>query len=404
MAETSDSEKNAIERIIDEYQGISHAIEEEKDRFEELSHVLAKSQYEAERIIAEAREQAHRIFEDTMAQAEQQAQQIINEAEERVKNEAKKQTEREVELTKKAAKDKAVKLITKARQISENTANSIIAESRQEAEKLAKQLIEKTRKGAAREAQEIRKKAHADAEQIINNARNAAREEGQKELAIMTTVAQQVAEQIIREDKEKIEIEKIQLTTSIVSSAEGLESESFSNLSEPQKIVEESSANTESQSQTELEDSTPARMEVQQSLAKVFETAINEAEKTGDESSEIPVPDTSEKEPEYLASSQIEYETSELTESENRANRYDGKLELHIIPPFDFGQLSTFENQLLQVPNMQLLGKGDSGSGMIWYEVNYSEPLLIENLLRKMSPIKEISKHGNYIMILLNDR
>jgi F0F1-type ATP synthase membrane subunit b/b' len=93
MAETVDSEISEIERIINGYkQGISRAIEEEKDRFEELSHVLAKSQHEAERLIAEARQQAHRISEDTIAQAEQKAQQIVNEAEEIVKNEAKKKS------------------------------------------------------------------------------------------------------------------------------------------------------------------------------------------------------------------------------------------------------------------------------------------------------------------------
>jgi len=405
MAETVDPEINEIERIIDEYkQGISRAIEEEKDRFEELSHILAKSQHEAERLIAEAREQAHRIFEDTMARAEQKEQQIVNEAEERVKNEAKKKTQREVERIKKATKDKAVKLIAKARQISEKTANSIIAESRQEADKLAKQLNEKARKEAEHEAQEIRKKAHVEAKQIINNARNTAKEDGEKELAIIIKASKQVAEQIIREAKEKVEIEETQLTTSSVSSAEGLESELLLNLPEPQKTVEETAADINGKSQTEFEDSAPALMEAQQRLAKVFEAAINEAEETGNGSSEIPVPNTSEKESEYPATSKIEYETSELTEIENRTNGYDGKLELQIMPPVDFGQLSKFEKQLLQVPDLQLLGKGGSDSGITWYEVNYSEPPLVVNVLRQISPVKQVAKHGNYITISLNDR
>ncbi len=405
MAETVDSEISELEQIINEYkQGISRAIEEEKDRFEELSHVLAKSQHEAERLIAEAREQAHRISEDIIVQAEQKAQQIVNEAEEIVKNEAKEKTQKEVERIKKAAKDKATELIAKARQISEKTANSIIVESRQEADKVAKQLNEKARKEAEQEAQDIRKKAHVEAKQISSDTKNTAKEDGEKELARIINAAKQVAEQIVREAKEKVEIEEGQSTTNSLNSAERIESESLSNLPEPRKIVEDISADIEGKSQTELEDSAPELMEAQQRLAKVFEAAINETEETGDESGEIPVPNASQKETEYPATSKIEYETSELTEIENRTNGYDGKLELHIMPPLDFGQLSKFEKQLLQVPDLQLLGKGGSDSGITWYEVNYSEPPLVVNLLRQISPVKEVAKYGNYITISLNDR
>ena len=405
MAETVDSEISEIERIINEYkQGISRAIEDEKGRFEELSHVLARSQHEAERLIAEAREKAHRISEDTIAQAEQKAQQIVNEAEEIVKNEAKKKTEREVEQINKAAKDKAAELIAKARQISEKTANSIIAESRQEADKVAKQLNEKAIKEAEQEAQEITKKAHAEAKQIISDTRNTAKEDGEKELARIITAAKQVAEQIVREAKEKVEIEEDQLTTNSLSSAERIESESLSTLPEPRKTVEETAADIEGKSQTEPEDSAPELMEAQQRLAKVFEATINELEETRDESGEIPVPDASQKENEYSATSKIEYETSQLTEEENGINEYVGKLELHIIPPIDFGQLSKFEKQLLHIPNLQVLGKGGSDNGIIWFEVNCSEPLPVENLLQQISPVKEMAKYGNYITISLNDR
>ncbi len=116
------------------------------------------------------------------------------------------------------------------------------------------------------------------------------------------------------------------------------------------------------------------------------------------------MPDASQKENEHSATSKIEYETSELTEREDAINEYTGKLELHIMPPLDFGQLSKFEKQLLQVPGLQLLGKGGSDSGITWYEVNYSEPPLVVNLLRQISPVKEVAKHGNYITISLNDR
>ncbi len=405
MAETVDSEIGEIERIINEYkQGISRAIEEEKDRFEELSHVLAKSQHEAERLIVEARQQAHRISENIIAQAEQKAQQIVNEAEELVKNEAKKKTQKEEERIKKAAKDKAVKLIAKARQISEKIANSIIAESRQEADKLVKQLTEKARKEAEQEAQDIRKKAHVEAKQITSDTRNAAKEDGEKELAIIITAAKKVAEQIVREAKEKVKIQEDQSTTNSLSSAERTESESFSNPPEPRNIAEETAADIEDKSQTELEDSTPEITEAQQRLAKVFEAAINELEETGGENGEIPVPNASQKENEYPATSKIEFETSEVTEREDAINEYIGKLELHIMPPVDLGQLSKFEKQLLHVPNLQILGKGGSANGIIWFEINYSEPLPVENLLQQISPVKEIAKHGNYLTISLNDR
>lgn len=403
MAETVDSEIGDIEQIISDYkQGISQVIEKEKGRFDELSDFLAKSQHEAERLIAEAREQAHKISEDIIAQAEQKARQIVNEAEETVKNEVKEKTQKETEKINKAAKDKAAELIAKARQISEKTANSIIAESRQEAGKLIKQSNEKARKEAEQEAQEIRKKAHEEAKHITSDARNTAKEDGEKELARVTAAAKQVAEQIIREAKEKVETEEGQLTNNNLSSAEEIESEPPFNLSEPRRIAEETASDIENQAQTEPEDSAPELREAQQRLAEVFEAAISDIRETGDEISKIPVPNPSEKETAYPATSEIEYEVSEPAEIENGTNGYDEKLELHIMPPSDYGQLSKFEKQLLQVPDLQVLGKGGSDSGIIWYEVNYSEPLPVENLFRQMSPVKEVAKHGNYVTISLN--
>ena len=112
MSKTVSSEINVVERIIDEYkQEIYRAIEEEKNRFEELSQFLAKSQCEAEQIITEAKEKAHTISEEIIAQAEQKAQQIINDAEEVAKNEAKKKTQKEVDEINRTARDEAAKMI-----------------------------------------------------------------------------------------------------------------------------------------------------------------------------------------------------------------------------------------------------------------------------------------------------
>jgi len=403
MAKTVDSEIGDIEQIISEYkQGISQAIEKEKSRFDELSDFLAKSQHEAERLIAEAREQAHKISEDIIAQAEQKAQQIVNKAEETVKNEAKEKTRKEVEQINQATRDKAAELIVKARQVSKKTSNSIIAESRREADKLIEQSREKASKEAEQEAQDIRQKAHEEAKHIISDARNKAKEDGEKELARIIAAAKQVAEQVVRDTKETVETEEDQLTHNSLNSAEEIESESPSNLPEPRKIAEETASDIESPAQTEPEDSAPKLREAQQRLAEVFEAAISDIRETGDEISKMPVPNPSEKETEYPATSKIECKISELTEMENGTNGYDEKLELHIMPPSDSGQLSKFEKQLLKVPDLQVLGKGGSDSGIIWFEVNYSEPLPVENLLRQISPVKEVAKHGNYVMISLS--
>jgi len=404
MTEKADSEISDIERVINEYkQGISQAVEEEKGRFEELSHVLASSQNEAERLITEAREKAQKISENIIAKAEQKAQQIVNETEEAAKNEAKKKTQLEVEHIKKAAKDKAAELIAKARQMSEKTTNSIKAESKREADKLIKQLTEQAMKEAEQEAQDIRKKAHAEAEQLISDARNTAKEEGEKELARITAAAKQVAEQSAMKAREMVEIEKDQLTTRVIGSAEITESAPSSDLPEPRNIAEKTAAYIDDTAQTKPEDSTPELMEAQKILAEAFEDAANETEEAGDESSATLVHNIFEEETKYPTINKMKYETSEPAEIENRTNGHDEKLELHIMPTSDFGQVSKFEKQLLQVPDLQLLGKGGSEGGIIWFEVNYSDSLPIEDLLQQISPVKEVAKYGNYITIYLND-
>ena len=405
MTKKADSEISDIEQIINEYkQGISRAIEEEKGRFEELSNVLASSQNEAKRLVTEAQEQAQKITEDIIAQAEQKAQQIINTAEEAAKNEARKKTQLEVEKIKKAARDKAAELIAKARQMSEKTTNSITAQSKQEADKLIKRLTEQARREAEHEAQDMRKKAHAEAEQIIRDARNTAKEEGEKEMARITAAAKQVAEQAARKAREKVKIEKDQLMTGIASSTEITESTPPSDLPESRNMAGKIAVNIDDKVPAEPEDSTPELMEAQKILAEVFGNAINETEETRDESNATPLHNIFAEENEYPAINKMKYEAPEPAETENRAIGHDEKLELHIMPASDFSQVSKFEKQLLQVPDsLQLLSKGGSEGGIIWLEVNYSDSLPIEDLLRQISPVKEVARYGNYITVYLND-
>ncbi len=117
----------------------------------------------------------------------------------------------------------------------------------------------------------------------------------------------------------------------------------------------------------------------------------------------MPLPGTSQKESEYSTNGKVEYDAARTAETEKGISGQTYELELHIMPPVDLGKLSVLKRQLLQIPNLQVLGEGGSNSGLIWFEVTYSEPPPIEGLLRKMSSVKEITRQGNYITISLND-
>jgi hypothetical protein len=56
--------------------------------------------------------------------------------------------------------------------------------------------------------------------------------------------------------------------------------------------------------------------------------------------------------------------------------------------PIGSSQLSKFEKLLLYIPNFHILDKSGSDNGIIWFEVNCSQPLPVENLLQQVLPVK----------------
>jgi len=113
---------------------------------------------------------------------------------------------------------------------------------------------------------------------------------------------------------------------------------------------------------------------------------------------------TLKKENEYSAERYIKSETGSVLAEEDDKKEYKGRLELDIVPPIDSSQLASLEKLLLQVPNLQLIGRGGSDDGRSWAEVNCSEPLPVVTLLKQMSLVKEVAAYGNHIIIALKAR
>ena len=365
VSQNLDSKVDDAESIVEDIaRRISKVVEKDRSKLKELA------EQESTGIITKARREAENI----VAEAQQRAMQNISQADERIRNEVKEKTEKEKGSIIKAAKDEAEVIVTRTRQVAEEEAGKIVAESRKEADRLIEE----------------------------------AKEKAKKESAGILTETKQAAEQIVSEAKIKAQRERDQLIASITSEVKDkAESDAAVVLAEAAGKAQKLIAETKCKVCTALAESGQMVIEAHHKMEQAIKAVEKEFKELEDQAEVMSGPTTSRQGSEHSVGRNIESGAGTSLAEEDDERLYGGRLEFRIVPPQDLkdlAQVRDFEQYLLKIPDLLLVGKGASSDGGAWAEVELRYPQPIVKILKGIPCVKEAVLYRNRITIVLESK
>ncbi len=411
-------EVEEAEDIFQEYRkGISETIEKLRGR------ALERAQQEARELVEKAQDQAREIAgmaqqraDSLMAQANARAEQLVAAAEERISAEARSRVQKEVERLFREAKAESERIMTAARQAAEVTSARVIEDGKKEAEKLAREVMEKAgrdaselmaraneaRQRAEMEADLVRRKAAEEIEHTTNQAREEARQQVAREGVQFIEKAKQEAAQILKNAQDQAEKERERLIADYAGQAKKkAELERMRVLFEVRFRAEEVAREVRDRLRAELEKSSMLINGAQQRLGRALEGVADQSLKEMFEVEALPEAGAAGEEGEPAPAAVQLKASGAAGMAEEEEMVFEGKLELEILPPIDFGQKANLEKLLKQIPDLRIVGWGGLSEGTNWMEIELDRPVPLMSFLKQMPPVKQVSAYGNSLVIAL---
>ncbi len=408
------------EQIFYQYrQGINEALDKVRTKLidqakQEASNIIEKANSESTNIIGAA----HQKVDAILALANSKAEKIIQDAEEKVRTEAKNKVKKQEERLISEAKTESSRIIAEARKTAQETADKVLSNAKKEADALIKRLTEDSKKEAdilvknasdiknqaEIEANLVKKKAQEETRYAITTAQEEARRNEEKKCAEVIEKAHQEAEEIVNSARNQAMKEREKLIAEYVEEATKLaEFEKIKMLSQTKSKSEYIVREIKNRLKSELEKSSLLIDGAKERLTGIMTEMSNQI---GNEQFDI---DTS-----LLVAIPVEEISADFTKEvqekmlfandKDEEKNYKGRLELTILAPIDAKQKKDFEKLLTEIADLHLMGDGGSSDGSNWLEVELNQPIPLVSMIKQMPPVKNVTSHGNNIVVALKPR
>lgn len=345
---------NGLELIIEESkQKVVQYLIKEKEKivetgYNEVKNILAKAYQDSEQLIAKSQEEAKQNINQAKEQADQDAENLLSQAQqkaEQVIRDADEEAARTLQKANDDANNKAGEVIRAAEQIKQRAVNE----------------FEQSQKEAEKEASQILMKARQQAEEILNEAKEQVKVNFEDSNRLMGEIQQKMLQ--------VVEAAGLDIKKSNRSFEEELKPDSYSEI-HPTTVP------------------TPA---------------LDENQVTEETESEPAQVSTSAPNSQNIADVDGNKETNPIS-SDEKENRYQGKMRIDIVPPVDEGQLSQLEKDLRRTPNLLVITKNISEDGGGWIDIELPEPLPLLNILRNLPDVRDVVGAKTYIIISMKSK
>ncbi|MFC2068523.1 hypothetical protein ACFLTP_05905 [Chloroflexota bacterium] len=283
--------------------------------------------------------------------------------------------------------------LAKGRPVTEKEADQIIRETKEkvrkdsEAEQKSVQVVKQKEQTVSDAKDKAKKEAEEESSKIIAKARQKAEEEASKVVAKAKQKAEQIIEEAIAKAKKKAEEETTKIRKQAEQSArklkETVEKETGDKAKETEQIIEEAKGKARREAEWIIKE---ARKRV----------PVSDEEIEGQAEEEGPVTLVTERQPEV---SEVNAE-AEVALSEEVGEFFQGRVKLGITSPMDFTQLTKFQEDLRQIPDLVLVSVGGSATGTEII-ISVEKPISLVQVLKEMSPVKLVVNKGEKLQITL---
>jgi vacuolar-type H+-ATPase subunit H len=315
-----------------------------------------EEQADRENGLAEIDWQPDKAAQKIIDEAKREAQRIIDEAEEDVKREAKKKTQSKVDKIIEQAKKDSEDIINSAKNASEKEREEITTASKREAEELIRAITD-----------EYRSETQAHSSQVIAHAKERA-ENILADIVASSNEINQLIVNIVNRAKESIN---------------ALENSLQSEIDELNKVIQETQAKME---------------QVAVASSKDVEQKPVIIEKEEPET----VPENYDEQLPSGTDLFVKF-TGEKTNGDNgKSPLFSGQMELKAISSFEYKQIRSIKNQLINIRNIRYMQEHASEKEMsVLFEIK--EPLPLLDIFNNFPQVKKVSAVDNGITLTLKN-
>ena len=300
------------------------------------------------------------------------------------------------------AEQESASIITRAQQ----EADSIIAEAKKKTNSEVEKILAEAKQKAIQTVNEADKRIKDEAKQKTKKEQERIIQVAKEEAETLVTKARQMAEneakRVVAESQKEADRQRDKLIAEAESEAKRkAESDAVQVLAEARDKAQKLIAETKDKVHAVLAESGRIVMEAHQALEQTIETVEKEFKEAQYQDEIKAVASCSRQGSEESASSNIESRTDKSPAEEKDGRMLEGRLKFQLPRSGDYNRIRHFQEQLLSIPHLKLIGSGGSVDKGYWIEAELDEPMPIVKILKGIPLVKETVLHKKTIDIAI---